>query len=145
MPLYVHPINLYVKKDAIQSNYLGGIDQFLVDLNVAGTNLYEIDNELIGIRSMDVQDFDFAQLERQGFAMVSGEDGIYHAEDFVIYNRHFNQLSWECDWLEHNRVFAWHIDAKPTEIEEAKSRGNCPMNEIEKRYGWEEFSKPIVH
>lgn len=145
MPLYLHPINLFIKKSCLEKKYPGGINAFLEDYGIRNKDLWHQDNQLLGICSMGVQDFNLAKLEENGFNVVSGSDGIYYAEDFVILNRHFNEFSWNCNWLEHNLVFAWHIDAKAEEIQEAKNRSKCPWNEIEKRYGkWENFFQPIV-
>jgi hypothetical protein len=49
-------------------------------------------------------------------------DNITFSNDFVPISRRGGAL-WKTDWLEENGIFAWHKNAKQTQIERARHIG----------------------
>jgi len=143
MPLYIHLSNLVIKKTVITDKYTRDLDALKVALGFLDEySLCEEDNELVSFKQMNNGDFNLEALVDAGFNCVLGERGVWHSDDFVIISR-YGGKSWNAPWLEDNNVFFWHVACRADHKEEAVARGNCPMNEIETRYGWDTYAEAI--
>ncbi len=142
MPIASELSNLIVPKQVLESKYQGGISQFKKDFNFESSKHNAEDHEVIRIGAMNSDEFDLDLLITRGLEYNSNTNST---EDFVIVSRYGGAL-WKTEWLHENGVFLWHFYADPRSHREAKDRGLCPMNEIEKRYGsYENFYSPIMH
>ncbi|TVR89877.1 MAG: hypothetical protein EA411_01355 [Saprospirales bacterium] len=48
-------------------------------------------------------------------------------------SRHYGLL-WETPWLEHNKIFAWHVGSDAESVMKAEKISSLTMNEIGKRF-----------
>jgi hypothetical protein len=106
MPVYLHLFNLVIDKKAVIRKYTGGIAQFRIDYDILLSEINQEDDELFSLGQMNADQFDIDSLISKGLSYdIYGEK----SEDFTIVYR-YGDLLWDVKWLEHNRVFAWHID-----------------------------------
>ncbi len=106
MPIFLDIFNLIVDKKAVNEKYAGGIIQFRIDYNIPLSEINKEDDELFLLGQMNADQFDIDLLVSKG---LSFDEVNQKSEDFTIVYRYGNNF-WEVNWLEHNRVFAWHID-----------------------------------
>jgi len=122
MPVYLDIFNLIVNKKAVSGKYSGGINQFRIDYNIPLSEINQEDDELFSLGQMNADQFDIDHLISSG---LSFDEENQKSDDFTIVYRYGNNF-WEVNWLEHNSIFAWHIETnnklkiKMTEI--------CKMN-----------------
>lgn len=122
MPIYLDIFNLIVNKKAVIEKYSGGINQFRIDHNIPLSVINQEDDELFLLGQMNADQFDIDHLISNGLSFDAENQ---KSDDFTIVYRYGNDF-WEVNWLEHNSVFAWHIETnnelkiKITEI--------CEMN-----------------
>lgn len=147
MPLYVHPIHLFIEKSAVIKRIDGGVPKLLDLLGFTDyPHLVEEDDHLIGIKTMDAGDFDLSIFQDADFPMNTVDSQVHSASNFVILYRHYGEFSWPCEnWIKHNLIFAWHTDASDYELAEVKKRSNCTWNEVDNwKGGRENYFKPIT-
>ena len=106
MPVYLDIFNLIVNKKAVSGKYSGGINQFRIDYNIPLSEINQEDDELFSLGQMNADQFDIDHLVSRG---LSFDIENQKSDDFTIVYRYGNNF-WEVNWLEHNRVFAWHIE-----------------------------------
>ncbi len=51
------------------------------------------------------------------------------SDDFVLLYR-YGGLSWEVDWLEENKVFAWHVATSPEQKKRVNEISQMTMDDI---------------
>jgi len=106
MPVYLDIFNLIVDKKAVTGKYSGGIHQFRIDYDIPLSKINQEDDELFSLGQMNADHFDIDHLVSSG---LSFDVENQKSDDFTIVCRYGNNF-WEVNWLEHNRVFAWHIE-----------------------------------
>ncbi len=106
MPVYLDVFNLIVDKKALTGKYSGGINQFRIDYDIPLSKINQEDDELFSLGQMNADQFDIDHLVSSG---LSFDIENQKSDDFTIVYRYGNNF-WEVNWLEHNRVFAWHIE-----------------------------------
>ncbi len=127
MPLYLHLANLIIDKQTIIKKYDGGIEQFRLDYIHEKESFNQEDDELFSITRMNEDEFDYASLASKG---LQYDEAKNCSDDFVVYVRYSGML-WPVDWLEENKVFAWHRSCHPALIRKAKYVGeNVTMDEV---------------
>ena len=104
MPVYLDIFNLIVDKQAVTGKYSGGINQFRIDHDIPLSKINQEDDELFSLGQMNADQFDIDHLVSSG---LSFDIENQKSDDFTIVYRYGNNF-WEVNWLEHNRVFAWH-------------------------------------
>jgi hypothetical protein len=106
MPIYLDIYNLIVAKKAVTESYSGGIPQFRMDYNIPLSEINQEDDELFSLGQMNADEFDIDDLAAKG---LSYDIDNQKSDDFTIVGR-YGDTFWEKNWLEHNGVFAWHIE-----------------------------------
>ena len=127
MPVYLHLANLIIRKDAVAIRYPGGIDQFRIDYQMDEMETRQEDDELFLIAQMNTDDFYLDELIAKGLHYDSKSD---FSNDFTLFGRYDADFEWKTDWLEHNGVFAWHVDAHPEVIARARCFDWISMDKI---------------
>jgi len=129
MPIYLHLANLIILKTAVEKKYTGGLDQFRIDYGIGEDNYNQEDNELFAIASMNTDDFDYEQLITDGLHF---DEELQFSTDFTVMSR-YGFFFWKTDWIEDNRVFAWHIDTNKEAIERANYIANLSIDYIQEK------------
>ena len=84
---------------------------------------------------------------KEDFEFTSGK---YNMEDNeLISMAAMNPDEWDNEWITGDEgkgsVFFWDVTASAASIKEAQDRSNCPMDEIETRYGtWMKWGEVIM-
>ncbi len=131
MPVYVHLSNLLIRKDAIEKKYKGGVPQFRIDCELdTGRFYFQEDTMLFCLVTMNYDEHDYDNLTAKGLHYDKKRE---FSEDFVVLSRHYGLL-WEGPWLEHNKVFAWHVGSDAESVMRAEKISSLTMNEIGKRF-----------
>ena len=107
MPVYLHLANLIIRKDAVAIRYPGGIEQFRIDYQMDEMETRQEDDELFLIAQMNTDDFYLDELVAKGLHYDLESN---FSSDFTLFGRYDPNFEWKADWLEHNGVFAWHIE-----------------------------------
>jgi len=130
MPVYIHLANLFIKKSAVENKYEGGIVKFREDFFIGGDNYNQEDNELFSIAKMNTDEFDLDYLISNG---LDYEVNLHTSIDFTIKSR-YGDYEWQCDWINDNNLFAWHINANANLIAKAIALGNLTKDKIEEMF-----------
>ena len=126
MPIYIHPTNFIINKEAVSLKYLGGIEQFRIDFINESEPFNQEDNQLFSISRWNVDGFDINRLINKGLTFNQDEQ---YSNDFTIYQR-LEGFLWKVDWIRGNSVFAWHPDCNDSEILMVEEIGLLTMDEI---------------
>ena len=127
MPVYIHLANLILRKEAIAKRYPGGVSQFRIDFKIDEIETRQEDDELFLIAQMNTDDFYLDELVAKGLHYDSSNN---FSSDFTLFGRHDAIFEWTADWLDHNGVFAWHMDADAEVIGRACCFNWISMNQI---------------
>jgi len=125
MPIYLHIFNLIIEKKAVREKYEGGLNQFRLDYNLPASEIHQEDDELFALGQMD-EEIDVDSLTAKGLQF---DYKTKRSNDFVLLYR-YGDLSWKVDWLEDNKVFAWHVETHPTLKIKAKEISQMLMGDI---------------
>jgi hypothetical protein len=132
MAVYVDLCNLIIDKRAITEKYDGGLAQFRVDYNIPTSEVNQEDDELFLLAKMNADEFDLNALIAKGLHF---DNDKYQSNDFSILPRYSGFL-WETDWVQHNGVFAWHINTSQEVLAKVNEISNLTVDfileEIEK-------------
>ena len=106
------------------------------------------DNELISMAAMNPDELDLTQAANNFHRIADEDNYITGSDDFVIINRYGGKM-WDNEWITGDEgkgsVFFWDVTASVASIQEAQDRSNCPMDEIETRYGtWMKWGEVIM-
>jgi hypothetical protein len=124
MPFYICLGNLIVKKEAIESRYSGGLEQFRTD-HMDYNNFWE-DEELFSIIAMNVDDIEVDNLISKGLHF---DEKAQFSTDFALINRP-NHYLWPTDWLVDNGIYVWHKDCNPESVQKANDMLTKTIDEI---------------
>lgn len=128
MPTYIHLANFVFDKAIIEKKYKGGCAQFRIDWGIEGENYHQEDDELFSIARMNIDELNIDNLTDAGLDV---NDDITFSNDFVPISR-YGGAFWKTDWLAENGIFAWHKNAKQTQIDRAKYiGGEITMDKID--------------
>lgn len=130
MPVYLALASLIIDKNAIEKKYKGGIHQFRLDYFSQQSEASQEDDEIFMIARMNYDDYDLDELVKMG---LEYNKETKYSNDFVIHQRYHGYL-WQVDWIEDNKFYAWHINAKDELKNKAKKFGEITLNELEKIY-----------
>lgn len=126
MPIHIHLANVIILKTAIEEKVFGGCQAFRNSLLFQGNKLNQEDDEVFSLTRMNPDEFDIDTLITLG---LDYNESTYSSIDFTIVTRYGGML-WEVDWLAHDTTYAWHPNANPTSIEEAKNKSNQLMDDV---------------
>ena len=126
MATYVHIYNLIIRKQAVIEKYLGGIEQFRIDYNIPSSEINQEDDQLFSLGQMNADQFDVNSLISKGLSFDAEQQ---KTNDFVILYR-YGDLFWEANWIEHNKVFVWHIDTSSEILLKVDEISNMTMDDI---------------
>ena len=148
MPINTDLSQLVFRKSIIAEKYKGGLEQFKEDFEFSSGKYNMEDNELISFVAMNAEDLDLTTAANSFHRIVDDEGYIIGSDDFVVVNRYGGKM-WDNEWITGDAgkgsVFFWDVTASLASIQEAQDRSNCPMDEIETRYGtWMEWGEVIV-
>lgn len=106
------------------------------------------DNELISFVAMNAEDLDLKHAASNFHRIVDEDNYITGSDDFVVINRYGGKM-WDNEWITGDEgkgsVFFWDVTASAASTKEVQDRGNCPMDEIETRYGtWIRWVRVIM-
>jgi hypothetical protein len=127
MPIYIHPYNYIIDKEAVKAKYKGGIDQFRKD-HITGISDQE-DQELFSVIAMGFDDYIIGKFTEKGLSFNSEHP---YSNDFTIYSR-LDGFIWDVDWVEANGVYAWHTKCSEEHKQEAIKISNTQVTEIAER------------
>lgn len=126
MPVYLHNVNIIINKKAIDQKYSGGLTRFKQDFAFAASDAMQEDGQLMSIGQMHLDQEVVERLIIGGLAFdLSQPDQC----EFVVLDRFGNATS-TVDWLKHNSVFAWHIEASKSETERVYEISNLSMDAL---------------
>lgn len=128
MAVYLHISNLIIHKKSLTEKYFGGIAQFKKDFGFSPSEINQEDGQLIELAQMNPDEFDIEKLLANG---LSFNEDLQFSNDFVLVYR-YGDIYWKVDWLEHNKVFAWHKNSNNMELERVNKISNMTMDEIVK-------------
>lgn len=128
MAVYLHISNLIVHKKSIAERYIGGIAQFKKEFNFSPSEINQEDGQLISLAQINPDEFDIEKLLANGLRF---DKDLQFSNDFVLVYRYGDE-SWKVDWLDHNKVFAWHKNSNSMELERVNKISNMTMDNIEK-------------
>ena len=138
MPINSDLSQLVFRKSIIAEKYTGGVAQFKEDFDFSLGKYNMEDNELISLVAMNAEDLDLNQAANKFHRIVDDEGYVVSSDDFVVVNRYGGKM-WDNEWITGDEgkgsVFFWDVTASVASIQEAQDRSNCPMDEIETRYG----------
>ena len=138
MPINTELSQLVFRKSIIAEKYIGGVAQFKEDFEYSRGKYNREDNELISLVAMNADDLGLSQAANNFHRIMDEEGYIVGSEDFVVVNRYGGKM-WDNEWITGDAgkgsVFFWDVNASEASIQEAYDRSNCPMDEIETRYG----------
>jgi hypothetical protein len=126
MPVYLYNFNLIIPKKTVSEKYTGGIEQFEMDYEIFTSDINTEDDELFSLAQMNIDGFDIEELVQNG---LTYDEDNQRSDDFVIIYR-YGDDPWSVDWIKHNRVFAWHINANKKTIEKVHEICEMTMDEI---------------
>jgi hypothetical protein len=126
MAVYLHIYNLILCKKAVEEKYIGGIEQFRIDYKMASSEINQEDDELFCLGQMNADEFDIDRLVNKG---LSFEEAKQNSNDFTILDR-YGDFFWEVNWLQHNRVFAWHTETSPDLLLKVEEISNMTLSDI---------------
>ncbi|MBK7095067.1 MAG: hypothetical protein IPH57_08480 [Saprospiraceae bacterium] len=126
MAIYLDIYNLIINKKAITEKYIDGLERFREDYIIQSSEINHEDGQLFSLGQMNADEFDIDKLVQNG---LNYDHDLRYSDDFTIVCR-YQDAFWEVDWLEHNNVFAWHIDSDSQEVQLAKEVLNMPMYRI---------------
>ncbi len=127
MPVYLNIFNLIIKKDTISEKYIGGLEKFRKDYQIDNSEINQEDDELFALGAMNSDEFDIEDLILNGLSFDNNNQSF---NDFTIIYRYDNSLS-EVNWLQHNRVFAWHVDTSNISLALVNQISEMFMDKIE--------------
>ena len=130
MATYVHIYNLIIRKQAVIEKYSGGIEQFRIDYNIPSSEINQEDDELFSLGQMNADQFDVYSLISKGLSFDAAEQ---KSDDFVILYR-YGDLFWDANWIEHNKVFAWHIETSNEILLKVDVISNMTMDDISEQF-----------
>ena len=109
---------------------------------------YNAKRGLISTAAMNPDELDLTQAANNFHRIADEDNYITGSDDFVIINRYGGKM-WDCEWVTGNDgehpTFFWDVNASEKAIEEALERCDCPVNEIETRYGtWMKWGEVIL-
>ena len=148
MPINTELSQLVFRKSIIAEKYIGGVAQFKEDFEYSRGKYNREDNELISLVAMNANDLGLSQAANNFHRIMDEEGYIVGSEDFVVVNRYGGKM-WDNEWITGDAgkgsVFFWDVTASEASIQEALDRSNCPMDEIESRYGtWMKWGEVIL-
>ena len=148
MPINTDLSQLVFRKSIIAEKYIGGVAQFKEDFEYSRGKYNREDNELISLVAMNANDLGLSQAANNFHRIMDEEGYIVGSEDFVVVNRYGGKM-WDNEWITGDAgkgsVFFWDVNASEASIQEAYDRSNCPMDEIETRYGtWMKWGEVIL-
>ena len=126
MAIYLHVFNFIINKQAVAQKYNGGAEKFRMDHNHGTFGIFQEDDELFAFGQMDTEPFDFDQLILNG---LNFNRILQKSDDFVILYR-YGDMAWEVNWLENNKLFAWHISTDPEILSKVHEISNMTMKTI---------------
>lgn len=126
MAIYLDIFNLVINKKAITEKYIGGLERFRKDYNIPSSEINHEDGQLFSLGQMDPDEFDIEKLIQNG---LSYDRDQRYSVDFTIVCR-YQDAFWEVDWLEHNNIFAWHIDSTEKELQLVDEVSNMFVSKI---------------
>jgi hypothetical protein len=126
MPTYIHLANLIINKSAIEQKVKGGCEAFRKHKIFTNLELNQEDNDVFSLTRMNPDEFDTGTLQEMGLDYNEKEDT---SSDFTIVTRYGGVL-WKVDWLEHNGIYAWHVNSSAEEINLAQEKSNMLMDEF---------------
>lgn len=126
MPIYLHIFNLIVPKKVIAEKYQGGISQFLKDYKFGEFEINQEDDELFSFGQMDYDCLPIDELIEKGLHFDKTNQ---YSEDFTVIYR-YGENFWNVSWLQHNTLFAWHIDTSPDLLLKVDEIGNMTIEEF---------------
>ena len=130
MATYVHIYNLIIRKQAVIEKYSGGIKQFRIDYNIPSSEINQEDDELFSLGQMNDDQFDVDSLISKGLSFDAAKQ---KSDDFVILYR-YGDLFWDANWIEHNKVFAWHIETSNEILLKVDVISNMTMDDISEQF-----------
>ena len=148
MPINTELSQLVFRNSIIAEKYIGGVAQFKEDFEYSRGKYNREDNELISLVAMNANDLGLSQAANNFHRIMDEEGYIVGSEDFVVVNRYGGKM-WDNEWITGDAgkgsVFFWDVNASEASIQEAYDRSNCPMDEIETRYGtWMKWGEVIL-
>ena len=148
MPINTELSQLVFRKSIIAEKYIGVVAQFKEDFEYSRGKYNREDNELISLVAMNADDLGLSQAANNFHRIMDEEGYIVGSEDFVVVNRYGGKM-WDNEWITGDAgkgsVFFWDVNASEASIQEAYDRSNCPMDEIETRYGtWMKWGEVIL-
>ena len=126
MPVYLHIFNLIINKKAITDKYFGGLGQFRKDYDIPESEINQEVGELFSLGAMNVDQFDIDRLIMNG---LSFDKENQCSDNFTIIYR-YGDIFWKVNWLQHNEVFTWHVNANSKELEEVNAISTMLMDTI---------------
>lgn len=126
MALYLHQFNLIVLKESVIQKYDGGLNSFRKDYEISTSEINQEDDRLFSLCQMNPEGFDIAKLTEKGLEF---DEARQHSDDFVILGRYFDNF-WKVKWIQENKVFAWHVDAGPEELQMIERISNMSIDEL---------------
>ena len=130
MATYVDIYNLIIRKQAVIEKYSGGIEQFRIDYNIPSSEINQEDDELFSLGQMNDDQFDIDSLISKGLNFDAAKQ---KSDDFLILYR-YGDLFWEANWIEHNKVFAWHIETSSEILLKVDEISNMTMDDISEQF-----------
>ena len=148
MPINTELSQLVFRKSIIAEKYIGGVAQFKEDFEYSRGKYNREDNELISLVAMNANDLGLSQAANNFHRIADEDNYIVGSDDFVVVNRYGGKM-WDNEWITGDEgkgsVFFWDVTASVASIQEAQDRSNCPMDEIETRYGtWMKWGEVIM-
>ena len=148
MPINTELSQLVFRKSIITEKYIGGLEQFKEDFEFSLGEYNMEDNELISMAAMNPDELDLKHAASNFHRIVDEDNYITGSDDFVVVNRYGGKM-WDNEWITGDAgkgsVFFWDVTASVASIQEAQDRSNCPMDEIETRYGtWMKWGEVIM-
>ena len=116
MPIGIDKVNLIIPKKTIESNYLGGKEQFEKDYNFSEEKTNSQDRDLYNIAMMDLEQSVIMELIEKGLHF---DNEAKNSLDYTIYDRYYG-FYWEIDEVkEIDGVFLIHKNANEAEYKRA--------------------------
>ena len=139
MAVYLDVFNLIINKILVIEKYSGGIEQFRIDYDIPLSKINKEDDELFCLGQMNADQFDIDSLTSKGLSFDSVKQksddfvilylyaGLYWGKEQIKQNK---GLLWEANWIEHNGVFAWHIETSKDILLKVDEISNMTIEEI---------------
>lgn len=126
MPVYLDIYNLIIPKTVVCEKYPGGTDGFLDDFNFESFEINQEDDEVFCFGQTDLDSLPTEDLINKGFHFDTVKQC---SKDFVVIYRYGDHY-WSVPWLQHNGVFAWHMDAARESIKKVEEICDLTMDQI---------------